>query len=202
MTIAGVSAFHEDGTALAPRHVALTADDGTAYSLFVTAGIADVFTDAGHAGAARLAAVTEAMLPDLAFYAEAATIGIFHGDLESVRLLLATPGQDHDWQADLWPYEGVPVADLGCTGRHEPGQGRDELACLGEVLEVLATDTVLVGGQTALDGRGAHEVDGRRTDDLDGGRLGDVDDGLLRCGTAAGAGGDGGGHGVRSGHVW
>lgn len=115
VTIGSVAAYYEDGTALAPRHVALTADDGTAYSLFVTAGIADIFTDAGHAGAARLAAVTEAMLPDLAFYAEAATIGIFHGDLESVRLLLATPGQDHDWQADLWPYEGVPVADLGGT---------------------------------------------------------------------------------------
>jgi hypothetical protein len=115
VTIGSVSAFHEDGTALAPRHVALTADDGTAYSCFVTAGIADFFTDAGHVGAARLAAVTGTMLPDLGFYAEASTIGIFHGELETVRLLLATPGQDHDWQADLWPYEGVPVADLGGT---------------------------------------------------------------------------------------
>lgn len=114
VTIGSVAAWEESGTALKPRYVSLTTDAGDAISAFVTAGIADFFTeDDGFVGSARLAAVTEAMLPDLGFYGEADTIGIFHADLESVRLLLMTPGQLHDWRADLWPYETLPVADLG-----------------------------------------------------------------------------------------
>ncbi|MCZ8545074.1 hypothetical protein OOJ09_12845 [Mesorhizobium qingshengii] len=108
-----VSAFFESGTALRPRYVALTTDQGDALSCFVTAGIADFFTAAGFVGSARLANVTADMLPDLGFYAEGDTIGIFHGQLQTARLFLATTGQLQDWRTDLWPYEVVPVADLG-----------------------------------------------------------------------------------------
>ncbi|MER9622678.1 hypothetical protein NKI98_14765 [Mesorhizobium sp. M0222] len=108
-----VSAFFESGTALRPRFVELTTDQGSTLACFVTAGIADFFTESGFVGSARLATVTDTMLPDLGFYAEGNTIGIFHGQLETVRLFLATAGQLHDWRQDLWPYDPVPNADLG-----------------------------------------------------------------------------------------
>lgn len=108
-----VSAFFESGTALRPRFVDLTTDQGTTLACFVTAGIADFYTDAGFVGSARIATVTDNMLPDLGFYSEGNTIGIFHGQLETVRLFLATSGQLHDWRQDLWPYDPVPTADLG-----------------------------------------------------------------------------------------
>lgn len=117
-TVSGlaVSAFFESGTALRPRYVELTTDQGDALSCFVTAGIADFFTAAaGYVGSARLAAVTDDMLPDLGFYSEGDTIGIFHGDLQTVRLFLTTPGQLQDWRQDLWPYETLPIADIGGT---------------------------------------------------------------------------------------
>ncbi|WP_164762118.1 hypothetical protein, partial [Mesorhizobium sp. M7A.T.Ca.TU.009.02.1.1] len=114
-TVSGlvVDAFFESGTALAPRYVELTTDQGDALSCYVSAGIADFFTETGFVGSARIAALTAAMLPDLEFYSEGSTIGIFHGDLETVRLFLATSGQLQDWRQDLWPYDPVPHADLG-----------------------------------------------------------------------------------------
>ncbi|ESZ25491.1 hypothetical protein [Mesorhizobium sp. L2C066B000] len=108
-----VSAFFESGTAERPRFVDLTTDQGNTLACFVTAGIADFFTDAGFVGSARIATVTAGMLADLGFYSEGNTIGIFHGQLETVRLFLATSGQLHDWRQDLWPYDPVPSADLG-----------------------------------------------------------------------------------------
>lgn len=107
-----VSALQEAATAIHPRHVGLKTDAGVEFSGFVTEGICDFFTaDDGWVGAARLDGVTEEMLPDLAFYAEGLTIGVFHGDLESLRMFLA--GQSHEWTVDTWPYNPVPEADLG-----------------------------------------------------------------------------------------
>jgi hypothetical protein len=112
VSIGAVAAFSETGTAIRPRYVALTTDAGTAISAFVTAGMADFYTaELGHVGAVALPAVTEAMLPDLGFYAEGNTIGIFHGQLRSVRLFLA--GALNDWRRDFWPYDPPPDADLG-----------------------------------------------------------------------------------------
>lgn len=116
-TVSGltVTAFSESGAPSRPRHVQLTTDEGDAISCFVAAGIADFFTSDGYQGAARLANVTAAMLPDLGFYAEADTILIFHGELETARLVHVTPDQLADWRADLWPYGEKPKVDLGGT---------------------------------------------------------------------------------------
>lgn len=113
VTIGSVAAKRESGTALTPRYCDLVTNSGDAIMAIVTEGVADFFTEDGFAGSAWIPAVTEAMLPDLDFYAEAATIGIFHGDLETVRLLLMTAGELHDWRVDDWPYDPLPVADLG-----------------------------------------------------------------------------------------
>lgn len=115
VAISAVTAYFEDGPAIAPRFVALTADDGVAYAGFVTAGMADFFTVDGHCGAAWLPDVTQAMLPDLDFYAEANTIGVFHGALESLRIFHATEDEGADWRVDNWPFNVLPVADLGGT---------------------------------------------------------------------------------------
>lgn len=115
VTISSVSAFYEDGTPVIPRYAALTTDAGDAVVAAIVPGIVDFFTEDGHAGAARLADVTSGMMPDLDFYAEGNTIGIFHGELETRRLLLATPAQLCDWRSDLWPYEKLPTADLGAS---------------------------------------------------------------------------------------
>ena len=113
VAVAAVAAYFEDGAALSPRFVTLTSDDAVTYVGFVTAGIADFFTEAGHCGAAWLPDVTQAMLPDLDFYAEGNTIGVFHGALETVRIFRVPAGQGCDWRVDAWPYDALPVADLG-----------------------------------------------------------------------------------------
>jgi len=114
VTIGSVAAWLESGTALVPRMASLATDAGDAIVAYVTEGIVDFFTGAGHVGAARLTSVTAVMLPDIGFYAEASTIGVFHGDLTSQRLLLMTTDLN-DWRSDDWPYETLPVADLGGT---------------------------------------------------------------------------------------
>lgn len=115
VTIGGVTAATEAATVpLKPRLADLTTPAGDTLVVAVTAGIADFWTDAGYQGCAFLGNVVEAMLPDLDFYCEGDTIGIFHGTLETARLTLMQPGGLHDWRADLWPYDTpLPVADLG-----------------------------------------------------------------------------------------
>ena len=61
--------------------------------------------------------------------------------------------------------------DFGGGSGDQARQGGDELACFIEVLEIVC---VLVGGQTALDGCGAHHVDGRGANDFDGGNVCDI----------------------------
>jgi len=114
-TVSGltVSAFREDGAPQRPRYAELTTDEGDVISCFLAAGIADFYTHGGYVGAAHVPAVTADMLPDLAFYAEGKTIGIFHGDLRSQRLFLMSASVLNDWRTDLWPYDPVPKADLG-----------------------------------------------------------------------------------------
>lgn len=116
VAISAVSAFFESGTPQKPRFTSITLDDGTAVVCFVTAGIGDFFTrQAGFRGSVYLPTVTAAMLPDLDFYSEGRTIGNFHGQLQTLREFLVTPGQLHDWRRDLWPYDPVPRADLGAA---------------------------------------------------------------------------------------
>lgn len=114
-TVSGlaVSAFQESGSPVRPRYVPITTDGGHAISCFLTAGIADFYTQGGHVGSAHVPAVTVEILPQLNFYAEGSTIGIFHGELQTARMFLMTPSQLHDWRADTWPYNPVPKADLG-----------------------------------------------------------------------------------------
>ncbi len=114
LAIGAVAAFYEDGTALAPRFTALTTDGGNVVTAWASAGIVDFRSADAYCGAAYVPQLTAAMLPDLAFYAEAKTIGLFHADLKTKRLRLQAE-RLHDWAVDDWPYAPVPKADLGGT---------------------------------------------------------------------------------------
>lgn len=113
VTIGSVTAFQESGTAVAPRFAALTTDTGVHLTLWAIAGFIDVYTDAGWRGLIRAATLTAGQLPDITFYAEARTVGVFHEDLETVSLFLADPATDHGWSTGLWPYEKHAKVDLG-----------------------------------------------------------------------------------------
>lgn len=112
VTIGGVTAFFEAGTAIAPRMTSVTLDNGQVAMAMISPGIGDIWTDAGFQGAVRLPMVTADMLLDLNFYAEARTIGLFHEALRSQRLFLATPTELDDWRGSDWPYDPLPDADL------------------------------------------------------------------------------------------
>lgn len=113
-TIGTVAAYKETATPVVPRHVALTTDAGVVFSGWASADWVDFFTDVdGYCGAARVSEITTVNLPELGFYAEGYTIGIFQRLMTSKRLFLFDPFSKHQWQVDDWPYEKVPVADLG-----------------------------------------------------------------------------------------
>lgn len=113
VAIAAVRAFVEDGIFVEPRMVELNTDEGARLMCVVAPQIADFWTSDGYQGSALVETVTAAMLPDIDFYAEGRTIGIFHGDLETARLFLASTVNLRDWAVDDWPYDPPPKADLG-----------------------------------------------------------------------------------------
>lgn len=115
VAIASVGAWSESGAAIRPRYFALTDDDGTAYSGFVTHGICDFATvSGGYVGSALLPLTTAAMLPALDFYGEADTVGIFHPSNSPTQRILNF-GAGHEWGVDAWPYDPIPNVDLGGT---------------------------------------------------------------------------------------
>lgn len=114
VALGDVAAYSEAAPAADARFVALTADDGSTYQCSVTPGMFDAFTDQGHAGSALLPLTTADMLPDLDFYAEADTIGIFHNSTVLSQRIRRF-GAGNAWSVDAWPYEGIPEVDLGGT---------------------------------------------------------------------------------------
>jgi hypothetical protein len=114
VAIASVTAWSEGAAMADPRFATLTSDDGTNYVCAISDQMFDAFTDEGHAGALRLPLTTAAMLPDLDFYAEADTIGVFHPSTVPTQRIRRI-GASHEWALDAWPYEGIPEVDLGGT---------------------------------------------------------------------------------------
>ncbi|CDZ67632.1 Hypothetical protein NGAL_HAMBI2605_59130 [Neorhizobium galegae bv. orientalis] len=60
-----------------------------------------------------VAAITAAMVPELTFYGEANTFGIFHRDIWDGIRLLRNPANDTLWTVSAWPYGELPEVDLG-----------------------------------------------------------------------------------------
>jgi len=114
VSIGSVAVWSEDEANVDPRFVALNLDNGTRLVCAIGEAMFDAFTDEGYAGSAFLALNTALMLPELDFYAEADTIGIFHASGVATQRVRRFAG-NHDWMVDSWPYEDIPEVDLGGT---------------------------------------------------------------------------------------
>ncbi|GCA49302.1 hypothetical protein KGO5_01745 [Sinorhizobium sp. KGO-5] len=89
------------------------------YTLIVTPGRVDIWRNdvvkVATVTTGAVAAITAAMLPDLRFYGEANTVGIWHVDLWEAVRLVRDPANDANWTVSAWPYGELPEVDLGGT---------------------------------------------------------------------------------------
>lgn len=96
-----------------PRYASLLHDSGLRYHLSLQAQFLDVFEDDAFVAGVYLPTLTSAILPFVGFYAENATVGIGQLNLETLRVRRS--GSSAAWTRDLWPYDGIPTADLGAV---------------------------------------------------------------------------------------
>lgn len=113
VTTGAVSVLAEGDQQDVPRYGAMTHDDGARYFFSLCAGFLDIWKDQAFVGGVYLPDISATILPRVNFYAENATIGIAHRNLETQRVRRG--GDDFRWVRDLWPYEGVPKVDLGAV---------------------------------------------------------------------------------------
>lgn len=87
------------------------------YTLIVTPGRVDIWRNdrvkVATVTTGVVASISAVMIPDLRFYAEANTVGIFHVDLWEGCRLLRSAANDTVWAVSAWPYEDLPEVDLG-----------------------------------------------------------------------------------------
>lgn len=97
------------------RKGVLLVDANLSYVLSFMVGSITIFRNATVPVATIAAAwVTAEILPDLSFFGEANTFGVWHPDIET-RRIFRDPSDDTVWTVDLWPYVDIPGADLGDT---------------------------------------------------------------------------------------
>lgn len=107
---AAVTAFANAGTLPAAlRLFDFTFSDTDTQILVVQEGIVDFWRAGQWLGAVAGLTVTSAMLPDLDLFFDANTIGLFHPDLRSLRLV-RVGGVDNQWTLDNWPYDDIGKA--------------------------------------------------------------------------------------------
>lgn len=95
----------------------LKISDSLSYTLVVTAGRVEIWRNdrvkVTVLTTGAVAAITAAMVPDLRFYGEANTVGIWHPDLWDGIRLLRNPSNDASWSVSAWPYGDLANVDLG-----------------------------------------------------------------------------------------
>jgi hypothetical protein len=95
------------------RYGVLEVDANLSYLLVFTVGEIRVFRNSVTRVATLAAAwVTAELLPQLSFFGEANTFGVWHEDLRT-RRLYRDPVNDSIWSIDDWPYTDIPEVDLG-----------------------------------------------------------------------------------------
>lgn len=112
-TLGSVTAFSETGPSVYPRYRRLYVSKDNGYQFAFGAGFCDIWKNKTWVACAYMPALTAVMLPDIDFYAEASTVGVFHPKLQTIRIRRA--GSDYEWTVDLWPYKGIPEIDYGGT---------------------------------------------------------------------------------------
>lgn len=113
LTLTAVTPLGETETQDVPIYGRLRHDSGDRYFIAITSNWMDIWRDDTFVAAVFLTTVSSAILPDISLYTENATIGIFHGSLQTLRIRRA--GSAHEWDVDFWPYAEVPNVDLGET---------------------------------------------------------------------------------------
>lgn len=109
------------GTAGTCMHGVLKVSVSLSYTIILTAGQAEIWRNDGLLRATvPLPSITADMLPDLSFYGEADTFGIFHPDLWNGIRLLRNSADDTSWSVSAWPYGTLPSVDLGGTYTKTP----------------------------------------------------------------------------------
>ncbi|WFS02214.1 hypothetical protein [Rhizobium tumorigenes] len=84
------------------------------YVLIFTAGQVSIWrNDRVHVATIAIPSITAGMLPDLGFYGEADTFGVFHPSLTYGIRLLRDKVNDAVWTVANWPFASIPDADLG-----------------------------------------------------------------------------------------
>ena len=88
--------------------------DGAYVWIVILPGEFHVLKDGLEIASGSIPTVTADIIGEIAFYAELNTVGIFHRTIRSIRLLRNNQ-DDTLWSVDDWPYESIPLVDLGGT---------------------------------------------------------------------------------------
>jgi hypothetical protein len=108
------SAYVGSAASATVRKAVLNANASLSYVLIFTAGSVDIWrNDRIKVATIALASITSGMLPNLSFYGEADTVGIFHPSLTYGIRLLRNTANDAIWTVGDWPFEDIPDVDLG-----------------------------------------------------------------------------------------
>lgn len=109
------SAFVDTLVSPTLRMYCLKVEAGISYMLFFTHGQVDIYRCETRVKVETLAIaeITTALLPELDFYAEGNTVGVFCGDIwNGIKIFREA---ETTWTYGVWPYESRPRADLGRT---------------------------------------------------------------------------------------
>lgn len=108
------SRFVGVAAAVAVVQTTLTVTPSLSYTLFFMAGQVEIWRqDLVKVATVAIPQITTDILPDLEFYGEANTVGIFHPSIWSGLRLLRNAGDDSVWTLSAWPFEFIPDVDLG-----------------------------------------------------------------------------------------
>lgn len=94
----------------APRFFRLKRSRTESFHIGISPGRLEIFKDLALVASVSIPAITATIAAEAVIYAEADTIGIFHRDLASVRVVRMN---DATWTVDAWPYERIPDVDYG-----------------------------------------------------------------------------------------
>jgi hypothetical protein len=98
------------------RKGVLKVNSTLSYTMIFTAGSVDIWrNDRVKVATITIASITSAMVPELSFYGEADTFGVFHASLPFGLRLLRNSSNDAIWTVTDWPYSDIPDVDLGGT---------------------------------------------------------------------------------------
>lgn len=113
------SAYVGAGASAVCNKAVLKISPSLSYTIVVTAGRVDIWRNdrvkVATLTTGAVTAITAGMIPDLRFYGEADTVGIFHVDLWQGVRLVRDAADDTDWTISTWPYGDLPEVDLGGT---------------------------------------------------------------------------------------